>query len=108
MCSDLQLVRMPLDEAGPDIKLVESLQPMWDEEKQRLGASPPAPPAGPERVPQVLCQHVETVRAQFQVCRWPAGGNVSCIDRQGPTESVRRYISKRDSEGKIPCVWSIC
>ena len=85
MCFDLQLVRMPLDEAGPDIKLVESLQPMWDEEKQRLGASPPAPPAGPERMPQVLCQHVETVRAQFQVRRWPAGLGERFLRRQaGP------------------------
>ena len=90
MCFDLQLVRMPLNEAGPDVKLVESLQPMWDEEKQRLGASPPAPPAGPERVPQLLCQHVETVRAQFQVCRWPVElGECSLQRLEGPNQVFR-------------------
>lgn len=60
-------MRMALPEAGPEIRMVESLQSMWDEEKQRIGCSPPPPPPEPLRTPTPLCLHVEAVRAQFQV-----------------------------------------
>lgn len=63
-----QLVRMPLAEAGPEVRMVESLQSMWDEEKLRIGSSPPPPPPEPIRTPTPLCQHIEVVRAQLQVC----------------------------------------
>ena len=59
---------MPLAEAGPEVRMVESLQSMWDEEKLRIGGSPPPPPPEPTRTPQPLCQHIEVVRAQLQVC----------------------------------------
>lgn len=64
----LQLVRMPLAEAGPEVRMVESLQSMWDEEKLRIGGSPPPPPPEPMRTAKPLCQHIEVVRAQLQVC----------------------------------------
>lgn len=64
----LQLVRMPLAEAGLEVRMVESLQPMWDEEKLRIGDSPPPPPPEPTRTAKPLCQHIEVVRAQLQVC----------------------------------------
>ena len=67
----LQLMRMALPEAGPEIRMVESLQSMWDEEKQRIGCSPPPPPPEPKRTPAPLCLHVEAVRAQFQVSVLP-------------------------------------
>lgn len=60
-------MRRPLEEAGQDIQMVESLGPMWDEEKLRIGHSPPTPPPGPERNPEPLCAYVEHIRAQFQV-----------------------------------------
>ena len=59
---------MPLAEAGPEVRMVESLQSMWDEEKLRIGGSPPPPPPEPARTPKPLCQHIEVVRAQLQVC----------------------------------------
>lgn len=58
---------MPLAESGPEIRMVESLQSMWDEEKLRIGGSPPPPPPEPLRTAQPLCQHIEVVRAQLQV-----------------------------------------
>lgn len=64
----LQLVRMPLAEAGPEVRMVESLQSMWDEEKLRIGGNPPPPPPEPIRTAKPLCQHIEVVRAQLQVC----------------------------------------
>lgn len=59
---------MPLAEAGPEIRMVESLQSMWDEEKLRIGGSPPPPPPEPTRTANPLCQHIEVVRAQLRVC----------------------------------------
>ncbi|KAK9818869.1 hypothetical protein WJX74_003598 [Apatococcus lobatus] len=61
-----ELMRRPLEEAGQDVQMVESLGPMWDEEKLRIGHSPPTPPPGPERHPEPLCAYVEHIRAQFQ------------------------------------------
>ena len=58
---------MPLAEAGPEVRMVESLQYMWAEEKLRIGGSPPPPPPEPTRTTKPLCQHVEVVRAQLQV-----------------------------------------
>lgn len=76
----MQLVRMPLAEAGPEVRMVESLQPMWDEEKLRIGSSPPAPPPEPHRSPIPLCQHVEVVRAQLQVV-WAYKHELTAADK---------------------------
>ena len=70
---------MPLAEAGPEIRMVESLQSMWDEEKLRIGGSPPPPPPEPTRTAKPLCQHIEVVRAQLQVClaqSWPTPNSI--------------------------------
>ncbi len=62
-----QLVRTRLEDAGPDVRMVESLAPMWEEERLRCGGSgPPAPPPDPPRDPQPLCPAVDATRAQFQ------------------------------------------
>ena len=67
-----QLVRDKLEDVGPDKRMVESLAPMWDEERQRCGGTgPPDPPPDPLRNPQPLCATVDFVRAQFQVCFHP-------------------------------------
>ena len=63
----LQLMRRPLEKAGQDVQMVESLGPMWEEERIRIGHSPPDPPPAPERHPEPLCAYVEHIRAQFQV-----------------------------------------
>lgn len=64
----LQLVREKLEDVGPDMRMVESLAPMWDEERQRCGGTgPPPPPPDPPRDPQLLCRTVEDERAKFQV-----------------------------------------
>jgi hypothetical protein len=65
----MQLVRLPLDLAGPDVRMVESLAPMWDEERQRCGGSLPEPPPEPPRTPQLLSHAVTAVRQEFQVRR---------------------------------------
>lgn len=64
----LQLVRTRLEDAGPDVRMVESLAPMWEEERARCGGTgPPSPPPDPLRDPQPLCPAVDATRAQFQV-----------------------------------------
>lgn len=64
----MQLVRDKLEDVGPDKRMVESLAPMWDEERQRCGGrGPPDPPPDPLRDPKPLCATVDFVRAQFQV-----------------------------------------
>lgn len=62
-----QLVRERLEDVGPDRRMVESLAPMWEEERARCGGTgpPPAPP-DPPRAPQPLCPTVEIERAKFQ------------------------------------------
>ena len=61
-----QLVRTRLEDSSPDAKMVESLIPMWDEERVRCSGVLPEGPASPPRNPGPLCQTVEDVRAQFQ------------------------------------------
>ena len=64
----MQLVRDKLEHVGADKRMVESLAPMWDEERQRCGGTgPPPPPPDPPRDPQPLCTTVDTIRAEFQV-----------------------------------------
>ena len=63
----LQLVRTRLEDSSPDAKMVESLIPMWDEEKMRCSGNLPERPGSPPRNPGPLCQTVEDIRAQFQV-----------------------------------------
>ena len=61
-----QLVRLPLAEAGPDVRMVESLAPMWEEEAARAeGGVLPPPPPSPARAPAVLGTAVEAVRVRF-------------------------------------------
>lgn len=61
-------MRDKLEDVGVDKRMVESLAPMWDEERQRCGGTgPPDPPPDPLRNPQPLCATVDFVRAQFQV-----------------------------------------
>lgn len=68
----VQLVRDKLEDVGPDKRMVESLVPMWDEERQRCGGTgPPSPPPDPKRDPQPLCPTVDFIRAQFQVYLYP-------------------------------------
>ena len=63
----MQLVRLPLREAGAEVRMVESLAPMWAEEQQRCGPSGiPPPPASPPRTPRPLCAAVGAVREQFE------------------------------------------
>ena len=65
VCS--QLMRTRLEDAGPDVRMVESLAPMWEEEPARCGGTgPPSPPPDPLRDPQPLCPAVDATRAQFQ------------------------------------------
>ncbi len=66
-CVMRQLVRVPLEEAGPDLRMVESLAPMWDEERGRCAGTVPPPPISPPRHPRPLCPTVDFVRRQFQV-----------------------------------------
>ena len=50
------------------IRLVESLGLMWEEERARCGGrDPPSPPPDTPRAPKTLCRAVDYVRAQFQV-----------------------------------------
>lgn len=66
-CLSTQLVRTRLEDAGQEEKLVESLIPMWDEERQRSEGRLPESPPSPPRTPAPLCRTVDDVRAQFQV-----------------------------------------
>ncbi len=62
-------LRVPLESAAPNARLVESLGLMWEEERHRCGGhDPPPPPPDPPRDPQPLCAAVDYVRAQFQAC----------------------------------------
>jgi hypothetical protein len=63
----VQLVRNKLEEVGPDKRMVESLAPMWEEERMRCGDSGLPPPLPePERCPKPLCPTVDAIRAQLQ------------------------------------------
>ena len=78
-------MRKALADAGPEEQLVESLVPMWDEERQRSGGELPTAPPLPPRNPGPLCKTVEDVRAQFQVSEYvslsPAGCKTGCYPR---------------------------
>ena len=70
----MQLVREKLEAVGPDRRMVESLAPMWDEERARCGGTgPPAPPPDPPRDPRPLCTTVDIIRAQFQARAYCGG-----------------------------------
>lgn len=63
----VQLVRVPLAGAGPEVRMVESLAPMWAEEAARCGPSGiPNPPPSPPRSPHPLSHAVHAVRQQFE------------------------------------------
>jgi hypothetical protein len=62
----LQLVRLPLAAAGPEVRMVESLAPMWAEERGRCdGGAIPDPAGSPPRSPRTLSHAVDAVRQQF-------------------------------------------
>ena len=63
----LQLVRTRLEHVSPEEKVVESLIPMWQEEKLRCEGNLPEGPPSPPRTPEPLCKTVEDLRAQYQV-----------------------------------------
>jgi hypothetical protein len=58
---------MPLEEAPPEVHLLESLMPMWQEEADRCGGAVPPRPPSPPRSPRPLCAAVEAVRAELKV-----------------------------------------
>ncbi len=59
-----QLVRTRLEDAGPDVRMVESLAPMWEEERLRCGGSgPPPPPPDPPRDPRPLSSRLNTLHS---------------------------------------------
>lgn len=60
------LLKVPLANAGPEIRMVESLAPMWEEEKKRCGGSIPKPPPDVPRTPQQLGSAVARCREEFQ------------------------------------------
>jgi hypothetical protein len=63
-----EALQVPLAQASPDMQLVNSLEPMWQQERWRLGGSSiPPPPASPPRRPGPLCPAVEAVREEFRV-----------------------------------------
>lgn len=64
-------MRTRLENASPSEQLIESLIPMWEEERSRCTGDLPKGPPSPPRTPGPLCQTVEDVRAQFQVCYLP-------------------------------------
>ena len=61
------------------VRMVESLGLMWEEERGRCGgADPPPPPPDPSRCPKPLCRVVEHIRSQYQASAGLAGRRVSC------------------------------
>jgi hypothetical protein len=59
-----EVVRMPLERASAELQLVQSLGPLWVEERRRAGAAGaplPARRASPERAPRQ-----EDVKAQLE------------------------------------------
>ncbi len=58
---------MRLEDAGPDRQLLESLLPMWEEERGRCGGTIPNRPPSPPRTPEVLCPAVQAVRNEYKV-----------------------------------------
>ena len=74
---------------------------MWDEEKLRIGGSPPPPPPEPTRTARPLCQHIEVVRAQLQVC-FPA---------MLPSATLLAIVEaklKFGTEGILKCCTDVC
>lgn len=62
-----QAVRSPLSQAAVGLQLVESLLPMWEEERGRCGGRVPGRPPSPPRNPRPLCPAVDAVRVELQV-----------------------------------------
>ncbi len=60
-------MRVPLEHAAPEQQLVESLAPMWAEERARCGGRIPSRPPSPPRHPQPLCAAVEATRQDLKV-----------------------------------------
>ena len=59
------VLRIPLCEAGPETRMIESVAPMWEEERVKSGTRFSAPPDVP-RTPQQLSPAVAAFREQFQ------------------------------------------
>lgn len=75
-----QLERRTLGEVGPEVRMVESLAPMWEEQRARnQGATPLQPPGSPPRLPHTLSPFVtDAIRTQYQVRgAWRVGGLVA-------------------------------
>eukprot|EP00887_Chlorella_sp_A99_P007603 scaffold20.g7603.t1 len=65
--NQLELVRLALADAGPEVRMVESLAPMWADEAQRCGSSGiPTRPASPPRAPKPLSAALGALRRQYE------------------------------------------
>ena len=60
------LIRTPLKDAGADVRMVESLAPMWEEERIRCGGEMVPQPSEVPRTPQQLNPAVAAFREQFE------------------------------------------
>ena len=71
----VEALRVPLEEATPDMQLVQSLGPLWAEEKLRAAAAgllPSRRGSSPERSPTVSeCELVQRARAAIKCVHRP-------------------------------------
>ncbi|KAK9800903.1 hypothetical protein WJX73_009005 [Symbiochloris irregularis] len=90
-----EVERRSLEEAGTGVRMVESLAPMWEEQRRRNdGATPLRAPSSPPRTPHTLSPFVtDAVRAQYQ----------AIADNAAPSQpSGNRAAPADQSSGKSP------
>ncbi len=74
---------MRLEEAGDEHQLLESLLPMWEEERERCGGRLPPRPPSPPRAPRPLCPAVEAMRVDLKVSACKGKGRAQRHTRFG-------------------------